>query len=125
LAQQSKWLVEMTKDIHFDPNHPENHKFTITNQRAGMAKVMEDGEWKPKPCEEVFEDVIYASMREMEDFLQQKADYLTDKFPNIVEKTNEWWDKVGTSQFDEKEQQRLLKMLHEMVIMNRHVVGKV
>jgi hypothetical protein len=117
-------IIEMTKDIHFDPQHPENHTFTISNQRARIARVRENGEWISKPCEEVFDDIMNTVARELDQFIADKHDYLKEKFPRIVDKTNEWWDKVGTDQFDEKEYRNIVKRLTEMVILNRHTVDK-
>jgi len=120
---KGRGLIEMTKDIHFDPNHPENHTFTISNQRARLAKVKEDGQWKPKSCDEAIDDIVYTISREIEQFIEEKADYLKHKFPRVVEGTNAWWDKVGTEQFDEKEYSKLVTRLVEMVVLHRHVVG--
>lgn len=115
-------LIEMTKDIHFDPQHPENHTFTITNQRAKTAKILENGEWIPKTYEEAIDDIVYNVSKEIEQFIEEKSDYLKTKFPRIVDLTNKWWDKVGTSKFDEKEYRNLVRSLVEMVINNRHII---
>ncbi len=115
-------LIEMTKDIHFDPKHPENHTFTITNQRAKIAKIRENGEWIPKSCEEAIDDIVYSVSKEIEQFIEEKTDYLKSKFPRIVDLTNNWWEKVGTEAFDEKEYKNLVRRLVEMVVIHRNII---
>ncbi len=115
-------LIEMTKDIHFDPYHPENHTFTITNQRAKIAKIKENGEWIPKTCEEAIDDIVYSVSKEIEQFIEEKTDYLKSKFPRIVELTIKWWEKVGTEDFNEKEYKNLVRRLVEMVLIHRNVI---
>lgn len=122
---KAKGLIEMAKQIHFDPLHPENHTFTITNQRAGIAKVKENGQWVSKPSDEALEEVIYTITREMESFIEEKAQYLKQKYSKSVDTINTWWDKVGGDNVDQKEIRHLIKRLTEMVIMNRHIIGHV
>ncbi len=118
-------LIEMTKDIHFDPQHPENHTFTITNQRAKIAKIRENGEWVPKSCEEAIDDIVYSVSKEIEQFIEEKTEYLKNKFPRVVDLTNNWWEKIGTEAFDEKEYKNLVRRLVEMVVIHRRNITKI
>ncbi len=118
---KAEGLVEMLKDIHFDPKHPENHTLTISNQRDKIAKVFKDGEWEPRPCDEVFDEAMYPCIREVEKFMDDRGTYLKNKFPYIVAKINEWWEKVGTDDFDQKDWKDLARLMLNMIIINRHV----
>jgi hypothetical protein len=117
-------LIEMTKDIHFDPKHPENHTLNLTNQRNKIIKVKDKGKWVPKETDEAIDEVVYTISKAIEGFMEDKSDYLKDNFPKIVLKTNEWWDKVGTGEFNEKEYNNMIRNLIDMVILNRHVIVK-
>lgn len=119
---KARGLIEMAKFIYFDPIHPENHTFTITNQRNGIAKVRENDKWIPKTCEEAIDDIIYTISKVIEKFMEQKKDYLKEKFPKIVDLTNNWWDKIRIDNFDEKEYKKIVKQFIKMVVIHRHVI---
>ena len=115
-------LIEMAQDVHFDPAHPENHTLTITNQRAKIAKVRENGKWVPKSFDKVLDEIVAKVQYEIYRFFEEKGGYLEDKFPGDV---NKWWNEVGTSDFNEKEYRNMMSDFIEMVIMHRHIIDKV
>lgn len=118
-------LIEMTKDVYFDEKHPKNHTFTITNQRKRLARVRVNGIWQPKSCDEAIDEIVYIMSMELDSFVENKRAYLEGKYRKaIVDDTIDWWNSIGTNQFDNKEYNEFLKDLIEMVIMNRHIIKK-
>ncbi len=117
---KAEGLVEMLKDIHFDPDHPENHTLNIANQRNKIVKVHKDGEWIKKPFDEAIDEAMYPCIREVEKLIED--DQFKRKYPFIMKKINEWWEKVGTENFDYKDSKELDKLILQMILINRHIV---
>ena len=51
-------VQKLIKNIHFHPQHPENHNVKITNKKLPYASVWEDDKWIVKDKKEVIEDMV-------------------------------------------------------------------
>lgn len=121
-ANKGLGLVEMSKDMYFDPQHPENHTLNIPNQRKKIIHIRENDKWIPKDSDDAIDEIIYKISKEIEEFIEEKENYLYKKFPNKVDKNNSWWENVGTSKFSEKEYKQIVLNLINMVLYNRHII---
>lgn len=121
-ANKGMGLIEMSKDIYFDPKYPENHTLNIPNQRNKIIHVRDNGKWIPKESDETIDEIVYKISKEIEEFIDEKEEYLYAKFPDKVEKNNTWWEEIGTSDFSEKEYKKIVIKLINMVLYNRHII---
>jgi hypothetical protein len=51
-------IPKLIKQIHFNPNHPENHNIRIKNKKLKYAEVKENNEWKLKHKRQVLDDLV-------------------------------------------------------------------
>ena len=51
-------IQNLIKNIHFHPNHPENHNVKITNKKLPYALVWNDKIWETRNKKEVIEDLV-------------------------------------------------------------------
>ena len=51
-------IQNLIKNIHFHPNHPENHNVKITNKKMPYALVWNDKIWETRKKKEVIEDLV-------------------------------------------------------------------
>lgn len=121
-ANKSTGLIEMSKDIYFDPKHPENHTLNIPNQRNKIIHVRDNGKWIPKDTDETIDEIVYKISSEIEKFINDKEDYLYKKFPDKVDKNNIWWDEISSSELNDKEYKKIVMSLINMVLYNRHII---
>lgn len=108
-------LIEAIKDIHFDPNHPENHTVTIKNKRERIATIREKGKWVSKPYQEVAEDLMLNISMKVERFGTANVESLKS-LCNDIECLQRWWDVLGTSEFNQKEYDHIVKRILDTII---------
>lgn len=68
-------IPKLIKQIHFNPNHPENHNIRIKNKKLKYAEVKENNEWKLKHKRQVLDDLVdfgYIQLEEHRDNLQNE-----------------------------------------------------
>ena len=53
-----KGIQTLIKDIHFNPNHPENHNIKIPNRKEKFAVVYKDGNWELRNKHNVIENIV-------------------------------------------------------------------
>jgi hypothetical protein len=58
LLKLSKGVVDLTKEIHFNPEKPEYHNLTTTNLRAPYLDIYKDGKWCREDKNEVLNNLI-------------------------------------------------------------------
>ena len=51
-------VQNLVKDIHFNPNHPENHNVKIPNRKEKFAIVYKNGEWEFRNKKDVIETLV-------------------------------------------------------------------
>lgn len=108
-------LIEAIKDIHFDPNHPENHTVTIRNKREKVATIREKGKWVSKPYKEVAEDLMLNISMKVERFTEGNTEIL-ESLCNDIERLQKWWNLLGTAEFNEKEYDHIVKRILDTII---------
>ena len=82
LLQGSNSIPCLIKQIHFNPEHPENHNIRIKNKKLKYAEVRENNEWKYKHKKAVLDDLVdfgYVTLEEFKDNNEEKLDKLLIK----------------------------------------------
>lgn len=51
-------VPRLLKDLHFHPNHPENHNVKITNKKLPYASVWEGNKWNLRDKNQVIENMV-------------------------------------------------------------------
>ena len=69
-------IQNLIKNIHFHPNHPENHNVKITNKKLPYALVWNDKIWETRDKKKVIEDLV------------DKGYMILDTTNEIIEKDN-------------------------------------
>ena len=61
-----KSVYYLVKYIHFNEKKPENHNIYISNQRSGLADVLESGKWMKKKKDAFLEELYYDKFTKLE-----------------------------------------------------------
>ena len=84
-------IPKMVKDIHFDPEHPENHNILITNRKEPYIKVFKDNKWLLEDQREVLDELVDKSYdilgehyevveKDLKDYEQKRFINFSNKF---------------------------------------------
>ena len=82
LKQGSKSIPSLIKEIHFNPDHPENHNVRINNKKLKFAEIRENNKWKYKHKKAVLDDLVdfgYVTLEEFKENNKTKLDELLRK----------------------------------------------
>ena len=66
-------IQKLIKDVHFNPNHPENHNIKITNRKFPHVSVYEGGDtgWKLKDKKEMITDIVDKSYNKLDEHYEE------------------------------------------------------
>jgi len=70
-------VPKLIKQIHFDPQHPENQNIKYTNQKSPYFKILKDNKWQ-----------LVNKKHELLDLIDNKCFMLKEKYYAILEKKN-------------------------------------
>lgn len=65
-------IPQLVKQIHFNPEHPENHNLKITNKKLPYIQVYMDKQWHLKDKKEVIENIVDKSMGILDDHFDEQ-----------------------------------------------------
>jgi hypothetical protein len=104
-------MPELVDEVHFDPDHPENHNMYVSNIKTKTAQVKENGRWVTRDAREFVKNIIcvhdYQFFYELsKDNQNVEKDY--NKYYNITE--------------NEKNKIRIENMIIETMYNNREMV---
>ncbi len=99
----------MIKDVHFNPNMPENQNIYISNMRNGYVMVFnkETKNWDARPKEEMIDKLINDREYDIQEWLG------CEKYPKAMQKFNEYIEKK-----EEDGVQKMIKEEVELVLYN-------
>lgn len=84
-------LPKLIKNIHFHPEHPENHNIRITNKKEKFIKVYKNNKWQLEDKKQVIENMVDKGKSILDehrdkslhsDFKNQCYDHFSEKFEN-------------------------------------------
>ena len=79
-------VLTLLKDIHFNPNHPENHNVKIPNRKEKFAIVYMNGQWKLRKKSEVISSMVDMSYNIVDCHFEDNKMILSDtKRNNFIE----------------------------------------
>ena len=118
LEMPYKALPKLIKNIHFNPNHPENHNIMITNKKLPFIRIWKDNKWEVHDKHQVLNNMVDNGFNILDDKYQESEYDLELNKKNILE---EFKDK-----FNENDK-NLLKHLNkdvELLIINNSDLSK-
>ncbi len=92
LNHSNMCIPHLIKEIHFNPEKPENHNIYISNLKNNFALVYDGSKWNLQNRNETVEDLINNN----EDILEQKLEEWIENgnnFPEIMKKFNRYLEK--------------------------------
>ena len=78
LKQGPKSIPYLIKQIHFNPDHPENHNIRIKNKKLKYAEVKMDNKWKYKHKKAVLDDLVDFGYVTLEEFKENNEEEMND-----------------------------------------------
>ena len=98
-------IQNLIKNIHFHPNHPENHNVKITNKKMPYALVWNDKIWETRKKKEVIEDLV------------DKGYMILDTTNEIIEDENKKF-KSFSNKYDNGDYKDEIEKETEMILIN-------
>jgi hypothetical protein len=98
-------IQNLIKNIHFHPNHPENHNVKITNKKLPYALVWNDKIWETRNKKEVIEDLV------------DKGYMIMDTTNEIIDETNKKYDSFS-DKYESGENKDDIAKEAEMLLIN-------
>ena len=71
LEMPYKALPKLIKNIHFNPNHPENHNIMITNKKLPFIRIWKDNKWEVHDKSQVLNNMVDNSFNILDDKYQE------------------------------------------------------
>ena len=105
-------IPKLIENIHFNPQHPENHNIKITNKKEPYVKIRKNDKWELQDKKETLETLVDDKYYILVDHY---ADMGEDK---ISEKTKTVMEQFHDSYIDNKDLQKDLQKKSEMIILN-------
>ena len=78
-------VPNLIKQIHFDPDHPENHNIKITNKKQPYVKVRKNDKWELKDKKETLENLVDDKYNILEDHYVDKTEKI-NVMNNFIDK---------------------------------------
>tara|TARA_Y100000768_G_scaffold387694_1_gene379884 strand:- start:14889 stop:15812 length:924 start_codon:yes stop_codon:yes gene_type:complete len=105
-------IPKLVENIHFNPEHPENHNIKITNKKEPYIKVRKDNKWQLQDKKETLENLV-----------DDKYYILEDHFGDLDDNTLKAHTKAMIEKFidrfnSDEELQKTIQRKVEMVILN-------
>ena len=99
------------KDLHFHPNHPENHNVKITNKKLPYASVWEGNKWNIRDKKQVIENMVVKGFN----IIDGQNDIISKLDPEKQKRYEDFHSKFESA---DKELYKNLNKETEMVVIN-------
>lgn len=105
-------IPRFIKEIHFNPDIPENHNIYISNRNKNNKhlSVFRNGHWEIESKDYEIDNLINDKETDISDWVAEKG----EKYPEAKEKFNEYLDQ----KYDDDEIQKMIKDGVEMILYN-------
>lgn len=118
-------LINVLEEIHFNPDHPENHNVRIKNVKQGLMEYVDNGKWVTNKKDEVLNHLIMNGYRVLHTYFKDNKDEIEDELAD-----EEIDDSLGWLKKIYNEDKQLTKELRNdafLLIMNNKalLLGKV
>jgi hypothetical protein len=105
-------VPKLIKNVHFHPEHPENHNVKITNRKLPYASVWNDDKWETRDKKEVIEDIVEKSYNILDDKYDEEPHYLAKQKRTNYEDFQKKYDN------DDKDTHKTINKKTEMLIID-------
>ena len=112
-------MIRLLEQVHFDPEHTENHTVRVKNMNKNLLEYHQDGKWIIGAKDQIIEDMINCSgYRILKTFYRNNKESIEDEideYEDIIKEIDDWLDKIN------KEDQKIFKKLKTdifLVILN-------
>lgn len=115
-AESHQIIPRLIKEVHFNPDIPENHNIYISNRNRNNKhlNIFRNGQWEVENKASELDNLISDKETNLSDWIDEKG----KKYPEALEKFNEYLDQ----KYDE-DTAKLVKEEVELVLYNnRHLV---
>ena len=109
-------IPSLIKQIHFNPDVPENHNIFISNRNKNNKhmQIFKDGHWETINKNTEIDNIIYDKETNISDWVSEKG----EKYPKAAEKYNEYLEYK-----DDEETSKMIKDSVELTLYNnRHLI---
>ena len=112
-------MIRLLEQVHFDPEHPENHTVRVKNMNKNLLEYHQDGKWIIGNKDRVIEDMINCSgyrilktfYRNNKEEINQEIDEEEYDSEKIIQEIDDWLTKI------DKEDQKLFKELKSNIFL--------
>jgi len=114
LTFMNKGILNLVKEIHFNPNVPENHNILCKSTKNGTCQIWNGVAWEVKPDVSVFDDLIsiskrilfdcFVNLRQSDEVIKSLDDVLNSYFLKLGGKTKEFYNLRKTMKYLVKEE---------------------
>lgn len=86
LLKRGWWpgIVDTVRDIHWHPDHPENHNVRMVSQRRKTAAIRKNGAWHREPASEVVKKLMQHGFDTVIGSFSSEANVMTDERANAM-----------------------------------------
>ena len=92
-------IPNLIENIHFHPDHPENHNVRLPNKKLKYCQIMRDNKWKTIPKDDAYSDMKVNAFQELSDTHDKHQDKIVG-FEEFREKFHN--DKMTNKIIDER-----------------------
>jgi hypothetical protein len=93
----NKNLQSLVEEIHFNPQHPENHNVRVKNVKLGLMEYFDDGEWKVGKKQEVLNNLTNNGWRVLNSFYGDHREKIECKMDtHELDECLEWLNDVSS-----------------------------
>lgn len=75
-------MIKVLEEIHFNPDHPENHNVRVKNVKQNLMEYIDNGQWIAKKKEEVLDHLIMNGYRVLHTYYKDNKDDVEDNLEN-------------------------------------------
>jgi hypothetical protein len=72
-------LIKVLEELHFNPDHPENHNVRIRNIKQNLMEYIDNGQWIAKKKDEVLDHLIMNGYRVLHTYYKDNKDEVDDE----------------------------------------------
>jgi carboxypeptidase C (cathepsin A) len=109
-------LIKLLEEIHFNPEHPENHNVRIKNVKQNLMEFIENGKWIAKKKDEVLDHLVMNGWRVLHTYYKDNKDDIQDEMENEeIDDSLGWLRKIYN---EDKEMLKQLKNDAFLLVMN-------
>jgi hypothetical protein len=88
-------LVKVLEELHFNPEHPENHNVRVKNVKQNLMEYIDAGKWVEKKKDEVLQHLIMNGYRVLHTYYKKNKDDVEDELEDSqVDESLQWLKKI-------------------------------